>query len=167
MKRTIIILSLLAISLVWAQPGPEGEPGLDFQPPKNMEAVKIYKLTQVLNLTDDQITTFIPAMQKHEQAVREEQKKLRELMGEGRTLLNGNEVNQKDVDKFMDKVNSQQAKIQSLNQDFLKSLDKWLTPRQQLQFLGFEERFRRQLRDFIRDRQAPDARRERMDRRRK
>lgn len=153
----ILFLSLLMASLTWGQPGedvgfmPPGQP--PYMQPRNMEAVKIYKLTQVLNLTDDQITKFIPALQKHEAEVRKEQENMRTILEEGRALLNADEMNQKDASKFIDRVTSQQAKIQNLNQDFLKRLEKYLTPRQQLQYLGFEERFRRQLQDFIRERQ--------------
>jgi len=170
MKRLIIFSSMFVIltTSAWAQPGPNDGPAPDmgYMPPRNVEAVRIYKLTQALNLTDVQITTFIPALQKHEQAVREEQKKLMTIMDEGRTLFNEDQMSQKEVNKFMDKVNGQQARIQTMNQDFLKSLDKYLTPRQQLQYLGFEVRFRRQLRDFIQDRQAPAARQKMMDKRR-
>lgn len=157
---TVLIgLSLLLLtSLAWCQPA--GGPGMDmpgqqqYMPPRNMEAVKIYKLTQVLNLTDDQITKFIPALQKHEAEVRKEQQNMKAIMDDGRDLLNADQMSQKEASKFIDRVTSQQEKIQNLNREFLKNLDKHLTPRQQLQYLGFEERFRRQLQDFIRDRQA-------------
>lgn len=164
---TILWSGLLITVVAWGQPGPPdegfGPPDDDFMMPRKMEAVRIYKLTQALNLTDDQITKFIPVLQKHEAAFREEQQKLKAIMEDGRKLLNGDELSQKDVTKFMERVTTQQAKIQATNQDFFKSLDKYLTPRQQLQYLAFEERFRRQLREFIQERQMPPGRQQRMD----
>ncbi|MCF7801357.1 MAG: periplasmic heavy metal sensor [Candidatus Marinimicrobia bacterium] len=157
MKRIVFItLTALAVTLLNAQ-HPDMAPTPGEALPRNVEAVRIYKLTQALNLTDDQITTFIPALQRHEEQVRDAQRELHKIMNEGRTLLNNDKVNQKDVDKFISRVNQQQARVQQLNQDFLNSLSQHLTPRQQLQFLGFEERFRRQLREFIQQRRdLPD-----------
>lgn len=157
MKRiALFTIATLAITLLHAQV-PDIPPAPGEALPRNVEAVRIYKLTQALNLTDDQITTFIPAMQRHEEQVRDAQQALHKIMDEGRTLLNSDKVNQKDVDKFIARVNQQQNRVQQLNQDFLNSLSKHLTPRQQLQFLGFEERFRRQLREFIQQRRdLPD-----------
>ncbi|MCF7796226.1 MAG: periplasmic heavy metal sensor [Lentisphaeria bacterium] len=152
-----IILMLLTATIVRGQ-APDLPPVPGDEVPQGVEAVRIFKLTQALNLTDDQITTFIPVLQRHEEQVREAQQALRKIMSEGRTLLNEDKVNQKEVDKFIARVNQQQNRVQQLNQDFLNSLSKHLTPRQQLQFLGFEERFRRQLREFIQQRREPPTR---------
>lgn len=156
----IIIGSILTVTLLQAQPSDlPPRPGESL--PRNVEAVRIYKLTQALNLTDEQITTFIPALQRHEEQVRNAQQELHKIMDEGRTLLNQDNVKQKEVDKFISRVNAQQARVQQLNQEFLSALSQYLTPRQQLQFLGFEERFRRQLREFIQQRREAPERPER------
>lgn len=158
-KSLLTVLGFLATVSGWTQPlRYNNGPGLDFQPPRNVEAVRIYRLTEALALTDDQIKTFIPMLQVHEKGIRAEQKALVDLVEQGRNMLNQDKLDQKDVNKFMDRVLSQQDKIQKMNREFFKSLDKSLTPRQQLQYLAFEQRFRRQLRNFIRDQRGPQTR---------
>ncbi len=158
-KSLLITLGFLAAVSGWTQPMHyKNGSGLDFQPPRNVEAVRIYKLTEALALTDDQIKTFIPMLQVHEKGIRTEQKALADLVDQGRNMLNQDKLDQKNVNKFMDQVLSQQDKIQKMNREFFKSLAKYLTPRQQLQYLGFEQHFRRQLRNFIRDQRGPQTR---------
>ena len=146
MRKKILICLLLIISVSMAQRPPGNR---DFDP-KTMEAVRIWKLTEVLELTEEQVTTFLPLVQIHERKLREVQKEIIVLGKEGKLLLKtDSKVSQKDVDKFIKEYSAKQDEIHKIKHDFLKSLPKHLTPEQQLLYLGFESHFRSELRDFM------------------
>ncbi len=148
MTKRIILMSLLAAFVV-AQAKPARLPA---QGQRRIQAVRIWKLTEALNLTDEQIDTFIPKLRKYEEALEEERNKGQAIIQEARDLLDKDKVSQKEVDKILKKAIEHRKKLEKLHADWLKQLPKYLTPRQQLKYLGFEMRFKRQLRRFLRER---------------
>ncbi|MCF7807174.1 MAG: hypothetical protein K9M49_06795 [Candidatus Marinimicrobia bacterium] len=125
------------------------------QPPQNMEAMRIWKMTEVLELTEDQTTQFLPALQIHERELRKMQHEMQALHETHEELLEKGELSQKDMDKVLKTFLAKQQEMQDLREDFLRSLPKYLTPAQQLKFIGFEHKFRQELRDFMKDRRNP------------
>ncbi|NQV29588.1 MAG: hypothetical protein HQ508_01755 [Candidatus Marinimicrobia bacterium] len=119
--------------------------------PQNMDAVRIWKLTEVLELSEDQVVTFLPLVQIHERKLREIQKEMVVLAKEGHKLMEAGEVSQKEVDKLIKKYSAKQDEVYQIKNDFLKSLPKHLTPKQQLLYLGFETRFRSELREYMKN----------------
>ena len=119
--------------------------------PKNMDAVRIWKLTEVLELSEDQVATFLPLVQIHERKLRDIQKEMVALAKEGHKLMDDGEVSQKDVDKLIKKYSAKQDEVNQIKNDFLKSLPKHITPKQQLLYLGFETRFRSELREYMKN----------------
>ena len=126
---------------------------MDFSP-QNMDAVRIWKLTEVLELTEDQTVSFLPVVQIHERKLRDTQRELMEISTSGRALLSQEKVSQKEVDKLLKDYIQKQSEITEIKTDFVKSLPKYLTPEQQILYLGFEARFRAELRDFMKDRRG-------------
>lgn len=61
------------------------------------------------------------------------------------------DVSQKEVDKMIKRYNDKQAEIFKIKYDFVKSLPKHLSPEQQLLYIGFEARFRKELRTYMKD----------------
>jgi hypothetical protein len=147
MRKHILVLFILILGSSLAQ-GPQGDKGFG---PQSMDAVRIWKLTEILELTEDQVTTFLPLVQIHERKLREIQKEMVALAKEGHKLMDDGEVSQKDVDKLIKKYSAKQDEVHQIKNDFLKSLPKHLTPKQQLLYLGFETRFRSELREYMKN----------------
>ena len=144
MKRAVLIL-MLATGLM-AQPGPGRD--MDGQ---NMEAVRIWKLTEQLELSQEQIASFIPALQIHEREMRKMQRELMTELQDMQTVLLEEEVKQKEATRYLDQFIEHQKKMDAAHLAFIKSLPDYLTPRQQLQFLRFESDFRKHLRKFLQE----------------
>jgi len=119
--------------------------------PKNMDAVRIWKLTEVLELSEDQVATFLPLVQIHERKLRDIQKEMVALAKEGHTLMTAGEVSQREVDKYIKRYSAKQDEVHQIKHDFLTALPEHLTPKQQLLYLGFETRFRSELREYMKN----------------
>lgn len=125
------------------------------QPPQNIDAVRIWKMTEVLELTEEQSTKFLPVLQIHERELKEIQNNMRELHQENQKLLKDGDVSQKEADALIKSYIKVQNEMHKHRQEFMGSLSDYLTPEQQLKFIGFENRFRQELRDYMKDRRRP------------
>ena len=147
MRIKLLLITLILMGTSLAQPPPrDGRMN-----PQNMDAIRIWKLTEVLELTEDQVVTFLPLVQIHERKLREIQREMVALSKEARAVREKGDVSQKQVDKFIKKYAEKQNQIHKIKNDFLKSLPDHLTPEQQLIYLGFETRFRSELREYMKN----------------
>ncbi len=156
MRKTLLIIMTITLmaTVLLAQP-PRGD-----MSPKNMDAIRIWKLTEILELTEEQTVTFLPLVQIHERKLREAQKEMIGLAKKGHKVLDKKEITQKDVDKLIKKYTESQEKIHGIKRDFIESLPKYLSPKQQLLYISFETRFRQDLRQYMKDRRGrrgPDS----------
>lgn len=150
MRHNILIILLVMMGSVFAQtPSPQR-----MDNPQNMDAVRIWKLTEVLELTEEQTVTFLPLVQIHERKLREIQQEIQELTRESRKLLEQENISQKDVDKMIKRYSEKHDEIYKIKHDFIDALQKHLKPEQQLLYLGFEARFRNDLRLYMKDRRG-------------
>jgi Spy/CpxP family protein refolding chaperone len=147
MRKTALLV-LLTAGMCLGQPGPAAGGG----PPPNLDAIRIWKLTEALKLTEEQTVTFLPLVQIHERKLREAQREIQGITAEGRNLLKQENISQKDVDKLIKRYTAKQTEIFRIKQDFVKTLPQYLTPEQQLLYIGFEARFRKELREFMKER---------------
>ena len=128
---------------------------LSAQPDNNIDAVRIWKMTEVLELTEEQTTKFLPALQIHERELKAIQEKIWDLNKQSKELLDKKDVTQKDADALIKSYIQVQNEMHANRQEFMQSLSGHLSPEQQLKFLGFENRFRKELRDYMKDRRKP------------
>jgi predicted nuclease with TOPRIM domain len=119
-----------------------------------MDAVRIWKLTEVLELTEEQTMTFLPQVQIHERKLRGIQKELESLSIEGQKLRKQKNISQKEVNKLIQQYTDKQKQVHMIKQEFIQSLPKYLSPEQQLLYIGFEARFRKDLRQYMKDRKG-------------
>lgn len=144
--KTLLFIPLLAISLS-AQ--------LFGQPDKNMDAMRIWKMTEILELTEEQSTKFLPALQIHERELKAMQNNMRDLHQQNEKLLDKKDISQREVDALMKSYITTQNEMHTKRQEFIISISEYLTPEQQLKFIGFEHRFRKDLREYMKDRRNP------------
>ncbi|MCF7825892.1 MAG: hypothetical protein K9M55_11295 [Candidatus Marinimicrobia bacterium] len=147
MRTKLLLLTLFLVGTSLGQP-PEMEGHMN---PQNMDAIRIWKLTEVLELTEEQVVTFLPLVQIHERQLREIQGEIKALSKEAYAVMEKGDVTQKQVDKFIKSYADKQSEIYKIKNDFVKALPKHLTPKQQLIYLGFETRFRSELREYMKN----------------
>ncbi|NQV14067.1 hypothetical protein HQ531_01315 [bacterium] len=160
MPNKALILLLIFWGLSLGQSPPPGE-GKNHQ---NMEAIRVWKLTETLELTEDQVNKFLPLINIHERKIRAVQKEIDELSNQAGELRAKGDISQKDADRLIKLYSDKMDEIHKIKYDFMKSLPKHLSPEQQLVYLGFEARFRKDLKQYMKDRRGDRTRDRRAER---
>jgi hypothetical protein len=148
MRTKLLILTVILIGSSLGQPPPDMEGRGN---PQNMDAIRIWKLTEVLELTEEQVVTFLPLVQIHERKLKEIQREIRTLTKDAHALLEKGDVSQKQADKFLKEYAEKQREVFNIKNDFITGLPDHLTPEQQLIYIGFEARFRSDLREYMKN----------------
>ena len=147
MRTKLLLLTLILIGTSLGQP-PQMDGRMNKQ---NMDAIRIWKLTEVLELSEEQVVTFLPLVQIHERKLMEIQSEIKVLAKEAYALRKKGDVTQKQVDVYIRKYAEKQSEVHKIKNDFVQSLSDHLTPEQQLIYLGFETRFRSDLREYMKN----------------
>ena len=162
MKR--ISVALLLAGMVIASAGIEGAE-VQTQPRDMIHAYRVWKLTEVLELSDEEMPVFFSRLKeldrKEAELVRDEQKGVREIA----ELLQLEDVREEDLRRALDGHQQSRAQlleeIRNLKEKTLSMLD----TRQRCEYMVFEHRFRAELRDMIdRARELGKGRSEEADR---
>ena len=120
-KIDIVILYLALGAMLFAQPGKSRGPGGQYT--DRMEMMRVWKMTEYLELDEGQAEKLFPAMRNH-------QKEMNDLMDN------------------LSKLNNERASIQM---DFVKKTGTYLEPYQQMKLLVFEPYMKEQVKTKMRD----------------
>uniref|UniRef100_A0A7C6EME5 Periplasmic heavy metal sensor n=1 Tax=candidate division WOR-3 bacterium TaxID=2052148 RepID=A0A7C6EME5_UNCW3 len=119
-------------------------------PREIIEKVRIYKLTEELDLSEEQTIKFFPKlkeMRRNEQEFHIQRiemiKKLKELLEE--------KANEQEIVKVLNKLQELQKKRFESQLKEIEEIKQILTPEQQARFIIFQEEFEREIRDLIRE----------------
>ncbi|MEO0137762.1 MAG: Spy/CpxP family protein refolding chaperone [candidate division WOR-3 bacterium] len=143
MKR--IVLFAFPVLLIFAQVRPEEK-----DPREIIEKVRIYKLTEELDLTEEQMTKLFPklkAMRKDEQ---EFYRQRGTLIKELKNLLD-EKADEGEILKILNKLQELQKKRHETQLKEFEEIRQILTPIQQAKFIIFQEEFEREIRELIRE----------------
>lgn len=151
MRKNVIGLFLLSTLLI-AQPGRQRKPRMD-HPGQRLEMMKMWWLTEELDLSEDQAGRFFPRYNALEKEIMEINNEKKELMKGLREKANSDDdISEIELDKITKSVSDlEQQKIQK-KQQFFEDLDDFLTNDQRARYLGFELQFKNDLRKGMRDR---------------
>ena len=126
---------------------------------KRIETIKIWKLTEKLDLTSEQSEKFFPIYNRFEADRDSVLDEKFTAFGKLDSLLKLEDPPEKDIFAALDKLDSFEGKVQGLRKKFRNDLKGILTTKQLGELYVFEMHFMREIRQIIRD-----ARREMHDR---
>lgn len=138
-------------------PSPEGD--MPFHKParERMEMMKIWKMTEFLDLSEEQAEKFFPRYKALSKELEEMSKQQREVMMAIKEILKGDkEIQGKEIDKIVQKASEIEKKKIDKKQEFIEGLGDVLTARQKAKYIVFEIRFKNQLREAIRHKRPGD-----------
>ncbi len=118
---------------------------------KNMRLMMKWKLTEYLDLNEEQAERFFPKMNSHEKDMRiinDEVKNLKDELDE--YILSGSSTKKKN-NSIIEQIRILEQNKVNLKFDYLKSVDDVLNPSQVSKLLIFENKFRRSLKDQIKN----------------
>ncbi|MBT3478137.1 MAG: hypothetical protein HOA15_02420 [Candidatus Marinimicrobia bacterium] len=155
MKTTITLVLLILCTLV-AQPGKPQGPGGQYG--ERMEMMLIWKLTDHLELTEDQAEKFFPSMRAHQKQVLNIRKEEKDLFSPFyKKVKKGEDISKSDANKLLNKIAVFEQKKSKARIDFVKDSRDILNPTQQVKLLMFEGHMKQQVRNRMQDRYKPPA----------
>jgi len=145
-----------AMAQGWMDEPPPGGPPFGEGPRaekirERIKTVKVWKLTEDLNLTPDQSEKFFPLYNKFESDREAIEKQRRQTFVELEQLTDQENPSEKEIDVLIDKLDSYEGRIQDLRVKFRNDLKDILTTQQIGRLYVFEVQFMRQMREIIRD----------------
>ena len=153
-KTTLTLLLLFMIGTLAAQPGRPGGPGGQYG--ERMEMMMIWKLTDHLELTQDQAEKFFPSMRAHQKQVLKIRKEEKELFTPVyKKVKKGEDISKAEANKLLNKVATYEQKRSKARIDFVKDSGDILNPTQQVKLLIFDEQIKQQVRNRMQDRYKP------------
>jgi ATP-dependent Lon protease len=119
-------------------------------PQKLIEAIKIWKISEFLELDDEQMVMFFPKLKKLEKHRRESFKERSALLEKLRTQL-GKKASEEALKDLIEEVVTFDRLTKEKEQDLRDEIMSVLTIPQQAKLLIFEERFEHELREIIKE----------------
>lgn len=151
MKKLILTATLIMVAgLAFAQPGHRGmdRPWRhgDQQPREMVQSFRLFKLTEALNLSEDQTVKIFPLIASMNAQREEQQETMQEKMKELRDLLGEDKVNSRKASALAVEIHEMRGEMQARMHDHQSQLLDLLDDEQKAEFILFEHQFERHLR---------------------
>jgi Spy/CpxP family protein refolding chaperone len=163
MKKKMLIPVLLgcfALTSI-AQAGPNQRARTRWDRPhrqveKRVRTMKIWKMTEEIDLTEEQATRFFPLLNEKEDKFDELEKTRRDILEKLGDIVWETKVNEKEVNKLIDQFEGLDAKKLEIREQFHRQAAEILTPAQMGKMVLFNHRFHSMMRDMVREFEVPD-----------
>ena len=167
MFSILVGLCILGLSSpCFSQPPKEGRPGgtsspafRDEEPPpppekreeirKRIELIRMWKLTEELDLTEETGAKLFPILHKYDEKRMELHKERRNTMNELRKALKDEATSDEAIQEVMNKLDKNTLTASDLTRQQREELKGILSPRQQAKFVLFQREFHREIRKII------------------
>jgi Spy/CpxP family protein refolding chaperone len=140
-----ILVVLVSVCAVCFAQGPNHH-----DPRVIIEKVKIYRLTQELDLTTEQAQTFFPKLHELEKIEQDFYDQRLKMLDELKMLV-VEEGKEDEIVTIVNKIEDEQQRKMEEQMSTLHDMWKVLTPVQRAKFLIFEDEFHREIRDMIKE----------------
>jgi len=151
----LLIIILIFFSLATAQ-FPRHHDKWDKDKREKIEELRIWKMTEFLDLTPSQAEKFFPLLKEHDKRtfriIRQKHKLLRDLYG--KTKEEDYNPSDQEVDKILEEMRGIDDKIKTENLTFIKEID-FLTNRQRVKYIVFDSRFKSHLLKALKEHHKP------------
>ena len=158
MKNTILSIMLLSLTMVIGQP----DQTVVKEKKEKMEMMMAWKLTEHLKLTNEEAEKFFPRFREHREtmdAFTDKEKKLNSEIKE--KIERGDALSNNDLDKLLDELSGLERKRIKEKKLFIDGLEGHLNNVQRAKLIGFEHRFRKDVREQLKHHKKGDKKRDR------
>lgn len=118
---------------------------------ERIRTVRIWKLTEALNLSPDQAAKFFPRLKEFEKSMEENNKMKNEIFQKLRELSRGDKIDIKVINEKVESLAQIDQEMIRKRKEFMKGLDDILSPQQKVKYLLFERNFRKRLGEIMED----------------
>ena len=154
-----IAILLMSFSLALCQPGKPGGPGGQYG--NKMEMMMVWKMTEYLNLSEQQAEKLFPRMRRQRIKMDDFFVTEKELFDSHLSKIKkGEKITQSDVDAVYKKMQDLTDKKNDVRMKFFQSTRDILDPAQQIMFLSFEPYMKQEAQKGMKERyrRKPDPR---------
>ena len=147
----------MSFSLILCQPGKARGPGGQYQ--NRMETMMVWKLTDYLNLSEQQAEKLFPRMRRHRVRMGDLHAEEKDLFDSYLSKIKKEEkISQSDVNAMLKKMESLEQKKSTNRIDFIRSTKDILDPEQQIMFMSFEPYMKQEAQKGMKERyrKGPD-----------
>lgn len=120
---------------------------------QRMESLRLWKLLEVLDLTEEQSNAFLPALREFQKSEAAYNENRRELLDQLQKSLE--DKDQRKMSETVGKLKQNRLEMEQNRVQFLSKADKILSPEQQAKFLLFQNRFEGRMRAEIMELRQP------------
>jgi len=146
MKNTILSIMLLSVTMVIGQP----EQAVVKEKKEKMEMMMAWKLTEHLKLTNEEAEKFFPRFREHREIINTFTDKEKTLNSEIKEKIErGDALSNKDLDNLLSELSELERKRIKEKRLFIDGLEGHLNNVQRAKLIGFEHRFRKEVRDQL------------------
>ena len=132
-----IVIIIMSFSFILCQPGKARGPGGQYQ--NRMETMMVWKLTDYLNLSEQQAEKLFPRMRRHRVRMGDLHTEEKDLFDSYLSKIKKEEnISQSDVNTMLKKMENLDQKKSTNRIDFIRSTKDILDPEQQIMFMSFE-----------------------------
>mgnify|MGYP000011652315 CR=1 FL=1 len=119
---------------------------------EKMEMMVVWRLTEHLKLTPEQAEKFFPRMRSHKELLAEIQKEHKQLMESMHEKIErGDEIKNKEIKSQLKTIAELENKKLELQEKFILDLEGVLNNTQRAKLIGFDRRFRGEVKEQIKD----------------
>ena len=152
-----IVIIIMSFSFILCQPGKARGPGGQYQ--NRMETMMVWKLTDYLNLSEQQAEKLFPRMRRHRVRMGDLHTEEKDLFDSYLSRIKKEEkISQSDVNAMLKKMESLEQKKSTNRIDFIRSTKDILDPEQQIMFMSFEPYMKQEAQKGMKERyrKGPD-----------
>ena len=146
MKNIILPIMFLSATMVIGQP----EHAVVKEKKEKMEMMMAWKLTEHLKLTNEEAEKFFPRFREHREIINTFTDKEKILNSEIKEKIErGDALSNKDLDKLLSELSELERKKIKEKRSFIDDLEGHLNNVQRAKLIGFEHRFRKDVREQL------------------
>ena len=152
-----IVIIIMSFSFILCQPGKARGPGGQYQ--NRMETMMVWKLTDYLNLSEQQAEKLFPRMRRHRVRMGDLHVEEKDLFDSYLSKIKKEEnISQSDVNTMLKKMENLDQKKSTNRIDFIRSTKDILDPEQQIMFMSFEPYMKQEAQKGMKERyrKGPD-----------
>ena len=158
MKNIILPIMFLSATMVIGQP----EHAVVKEKKEKMEMMMAWKLTEHLKLTNEEAEKFFPRFREHREIINTFTDKEKILNSEIKEKIErGDALSNKDLDKLLSELSELERKKIKEKRSFIDGLEGHLNNVQRAKLIGFEHRFRKDVREQLKHHKKGGGKRDR------
>ena len=158
MKNIILPIMFLSVTMVIGQP----EHAVVKEKKEKMEMMMAWKLTEHLKLTNEEAEKFFPRFREHREIINTFTDKEKILNSEIKEKIErGDALSNKDLEKLLSELSELERKKIKEKRSFIDDLEGHLNNVQRAKLIGFEHRFRKDVREQLKHHKKGGGKRDR------